>query len=106
MKNWLKHSKLFIVLIAFACSATCGAGDLLATVFRSPPEGAKPAIGWFLGEFITTDHGITQALEALKRVGFGGVVFYEQVFTDRPGALKSLSSEWLRVSASRSKVGA
>ena len=63
--------------------------------FVSPPAAAKPAIWWFWGESITTDQGITRDLEALKRVGFGGVVLYEQVFTDRPGALKSLSPEWL-----------
>ena len=28
-------------------------------------------------------------------MGFGGVVIYEQVFTERPDALKSLSQEWL-----------
>ena len=50
---------------------------------------------WFWGESVTTDHGITQDLEALKRVGFGGVVLYEQVFGDGPDALKSLSPEWL-----------
>jgi hypothetical protein len=50
---------------------------------------------WFWGESVTTDQGITQDLEALKRVGFGGVVLYEQVFADAPDALKSLSPEWL-----------
>ncbi len=50
---------------------------------------------WFWGESVTTDHGITQDLEALKRVGFGGVVLYEQVFSNAPDALPSLSPEWL-----------
>ena len=67
----------------------------LPSDFVSPPSAAKPAIWWFWGESVITEHGITQDLEALKRVGFGGVVLYEQVFTDRPGALKSLSPEWL-----------
>ena len=63
--------------------------------FAHPPDNVKPAVWWFWGESVTTNHGITQDLEALKRVGFGGVVVYEQLFTDRPGALKSLSPEWL-----------
>ena len=50
---------------------------------------------WYWGESVTTDHGITQDLESLKRVGFGGVVIYEQVFADAPDALKSLSPEFM-----------
>ena len=69
--------------------------DPLEKTFLVPPVESKPAIWWFWGESVTTDHGITQDLEALKRAGFGGVVVYEQLFTDRPGALKSLSPEWL-----------
>jgi hypothetical protein len=69
--------------------------DPLAASFAVPPASAKPTLWWFWGETVTTDHGITQDLEAMKRAGFGGVVIYEQVFTDRPGALKSLSPEWL-----------
>lgn len=67
----------------------------LEAAFASPPVAAKPAIWWYWGESVTTEHGITQDLEALKRVGFGGVVIYEQVFADKPDALKSLSPEWL-----------
>lgn len=90
----------FLWLSAFLLSTASGVAQAqalgaLEKVFVAPPAAAKPAIWWFWGESVTTDHGITQDLEALKRVGFGGVVLYEQVFTDRPGALKSLSPEWL-----------
>ncbi len=71
------------------------AEDTLQQDFLAPPVNVKPAVWWFWGETVTTDHGITQDLEALKRVGFGGVVIYEQTFVDRPDALKSLSPEWL-----------
>ncbi len=71
------------------------AEDTLQRDFLAPPVDAKPAVWWFWGETVTTDHGITQDLEALKRVGFGGVVIYEQTFVDREEALKSLSPEWL-----------
>ena len=37
--------------------------------YVSPPDAAKPSIWWFWGESVTTDHGITQDLESLKRVG-------------------------------------
>ena len=76
-------------------AATTPTPDALEATFKNPPVAAKPAIWWFWGESVTTEHGITQDLEALKRVGFGGVVIYEQVFADKPDALKSLSPEWL-----------
>lgn len=63
--------------------------------FKTPPAAAKPAIWWFWGESVTTEQGITQDLEALKRVGFGGVLLYEQVFSDAPDAYKSLSPEFM-----------
>ncbi len=81
-----------------AVAVICGnalAEDTLRQNFLAPPVNAKPAVWWFWGETVTTDHGITQDLEALKRVGFGGVVIYEQTFVDRDEALKSLSPEWL-----------
>jgi hypothetical protein len=64
-------------------------------VFMNPPDAVKPSIWWFWGESVTTSEGITKDLESLKRNGFGGVVVYEQLFTDRPGAFDSLSAEWL-----------
>lgn len=78
-----------------ASQAATSSPDTLAQSFLKPPAETKPAVWWFWGESVTTDHGITQDLEALKRAGFGGVVIYEQLFTDRPGALKTLSPEWL-----------
>ena len=75
-----------------------GAAPALALepeLFKTPPSAAKPTCWWFWGESITTEHGITQDLEAMKRVGWGGVVLYEQVFNDSPDAYKSLSPEFM-----------
>jgi hypothetical protein len=81
--------------VATRAVAAEAVSDDLKAAFVSPPVSAQPRAWWFWGESITTDDGIAKDLEALKRVGFGGVVIYEQVFTDRPDALKSLSPEWL-----------
>jgi hypothetical protein len=93
---------LLIASLTGACHAITHAappaGSTLADMeaaFQTPPVACRPSIWWFWGETVTTDAGITRDLEALQRAGFGGVVIYEQVFTDRPGALKSLSPEWL-----------
>jgi len=79
-------------LIGFTASAQT---DSLSVNFKQPTNMAKPMVWWFWGESTITEHGITKDLEALKKVGFGGVVLYEQVFKDDPDALKSLSPEWL-----------
>ena len=94
---WNANRWLVVLALVFTGTlrGTAVDQDALENTFLAPPTAAKPAMWWFWGETITTDHGITQDLEALKRVGFGGVVLYEQVFGDGPDALKSLSPEWL-----------
>ena len=89
--------KLLLAAAVCGCAhaAAVAVADPLAESFLTPAAACKPAVWWFWGESVTTDHGITQDLEALRRAGFGGVVVYEQLFTDRPGALRSLSPEWL-----------
>jgi hypothetical protein len=92
----LRKATNLLLTTAFVLVETIAVAESsLRADFLAPPAASNPAIWWFWGESVTTEHGITQDLEALKRVGFGGVVLYEQVFTDRPGALKSLSPEWL-----------
>lgn len=86
---------LFALLVPVVANTSVAATDPLAASFATPPDAARPTLWWFWGETVTTDEGITKDLEAMKRAGFGGVVIYEQVFTDRPDALKSLSPEWL-----------
>ena len=93
MRQFVKLA-MWLATAAIICGNAL-AEDTLQQDFLAPPVPAKPAVWWFWGETVTTDHGITQDLEALKRVGFGGVVIYEQTFVDRDEALKSLSPEWL-----------
>jgi hypothetical protein len=93
MRQFVKLAMWLVAAVII--SGNTFAEDALQQDFLAPPAKAKPAVWWFWGETVTTDHGITQDLEALKRVGFGGVVIYEQTFVDRSDALQSLSPEWL-----------
>ncbi len=89
----MNTTALLACLLALVGAMTAGA--LEPSSFKTPPAAAKPACWWFWGESVTTEHGITQDLEAMKRVGWGGVVLYEQVFSDAPDAYKSLSPEFM-----------
>ncbi len=91
---WKLFAAICIGIFTLGWVFASAASDLEKN-FVTPPDPVKPAIWWYWGESITTDHGITQDLESLKRVGFGGAVIYEQVFANSPDALKSLSPEWL-----------
>lgn len=97
MQSGLKTFATLCLLFAGLVPSMRGAepDDVIGLHFAQPPMEAKAKIWWFWGESVTTDAGITQDLEAMKRAGFGGVVLYEQVFSDPPDALKSLSPEWL-----------
>ncbi len=92
--NLARLLALFVALTPLTPRVTAAA-DPLAAEFAAPPLASRPSIWWYWGESVTTDEGITADLESLRRVGFGGVVVYEQVFADRPDAFKSLSPEWL-----------
>ena len=50
--------------------------------------------GGFFGETETTREGITADLEAFKKAGVGGVVYYDQVHGKGEGADKVFSPEW------------
>jgi hypothetical protein len=49
----------------------------LAQDFASPPASARPWVYWFPLDGNITSNGITADLEAMKRVGIGGVLYME-----------------------------
>ncbi len=57
---------------ALPCPAA--ASDDLAHNFASPPDSARPWVYWFWVDNNVTREGITADLEAMKRVGIGGVL--------------------------------
>ena len=46
--------------------------------FENVQDSARTKTWWFHGETETTKEGITADLEAFKRAGIGGVVYYDQ----------------------------
>lgn len=63
--------------------------------FSTPQDTARTKVWWFHGQTETTREGITADLEAFKRQGVGGVVFYNQVHGKQTGrALRVFSPEW------------
>ena len=45
--------------------------------FSHPVDSTRTKVWWFHGETETTREGITADLEAYKRAGIGGVVYYD-----------------------------
>ena len=74
--------------------------------FSVPSDIARTKLWWFHGETETTKEGITADLEAFKREGVGGVVYYDQQHGKGEHALPAFSPQWwdmFRFAASEAK---
>ncbi len=67
---------LSLLLAFFAAITTAPAADLKSD-FVNPPPSARPWVYWFWLNGNITREGITADLEAMKRVGIGGVLIME-----------------------------
>ena len=67
----------------------------MKATFAAAPDSTRTRVWWFWGETVVTREGIKADLESFKKVGIGGVVLYEQLFSSSPEAIKSMSPEWL-----------
>ena len=66
----------------------------LADEFASPPDAARPWVYWFWLNGNITREGITADLEAMKRVGIGGVLIMEVDQGAPAGAAGFSRPEW------------
>jgi hypothetical protein len=69
-----------IVLVGLLLSTAAfaaGAPDPLERNFLAPPSSAKPWVYWFPLDGNITRDGTTADLEAMARVGIGGVLYME-----------------------------
>jgi hypothetical protein len=67
------NTKLLIAVVLTLCSAPLMASDLSAQ-FANPPKSARPWVYWFWNNGNVNKAGITTDLEAMQRVGIGGVL--------------------------------
>jgi len=66
----------------------------LAASFAQPPDDARPWMYWFWINGNITKKGITADLEAMQRVGIGGVLLMEVTRGEPGGPVKFMSAQW------------
>ena len=91
-RSWTTAGLAFIMV----CCSWRGAvaGPQLEQGFRTPPESARPWVYWFWLNGNITREGITADLEAMKRVGIGGVLIMEVDQGAPLGPVKFAGPEW------------
>jgi hypothetical protein len=77
----------------FANTTEAAGTDTLETGFRQPSPDARPWVYWFWLNGNITSAGITADLEAMKRVGIGGVLDSVQCRIDLRHYWRSASQE-------------
>lgn len=70
------------------------ASDELAQAFAKPPASARPWVFWFWLNANVTPESITADLEAMQRVGIGGVEFMDVDQGVLPCAVKFMDDSW------------
>lgn len=89
--------KQFLLILFLSLSVSV---DIFASLneikrdFITPPDSTRTKVWWFHGEDTVTHEGITADLEAFKRQGIGGIVYYDQVHGKGANAPKLLSQQW------------
>ena len=88
-----------LALLAMAAQQPSAAAEPPAEVsleqgFRQPPESARPWVYWFWLNGNITREGITADLEAMRRVGVGGVLIMEVDQGAPVGPVAFMSPQW------------
>jgi (4-O-methyl)-D-glucuronate---lignin esterase len=78
----------------FAAALPARAADDLAQGFARPPDSARPWVYWFWLNGNITREGITADLEAMQRVGVGGVLIMEVDQGTPPGPVPFAGDKW------------
>ncbi|MGZ5554729.1 MAG: glycosyl hydrolase [Candidatus Aminicenantales bacterium] len=94
------NKRLVVILVALVVLALCVAAcapkkvDELRAGFVKPPDSARPWVYWFWLNSNITREGITADLEAMKRVGIGGVLIMEVDQGAPVGKAAFMGDEW------------
>jgi hypothetical protein len=91
----VKRTILIFVMTLLALKVSASSVSELERGFLHPPDSARPWIFWFWLNGNITSNGITADLEAMKRVGIGGVVIMDVDQGTPKGPVTFLSPEWL-----------
>lgn len=70
-------ARCLLVALTLAAPLSTPAADDLESGFRTPPPSARPWVYWFPLDGNISSNGITLDLEAMQRVGVGGVLYME-----------------------------
>lgn len=86
---------LLIAVTAFFVTFFARAGNW-ENNFQHPPANARPWVYWFWNNGNVTSNGITADLEAMQRVGIGGVLIMDvvQPFAPPRGTAEFMDPEW------------
>jgi hypothetical protein len=95
MNKRLQVAFVMLVMVAL-CLAACAPKkeDPLRAGFVKPPDSARPWVYWFWLNSNITREGITADLEAMKRVGIGGVLIMEVDQGAPVGPAAFMGDEW------------
>jgi hypothetical protein len=88
-----KHVLIALVAL-FTLSCAAPKVDKLAQDFVKPPDSARPWVYWFWLNSNITREGITADLEAMRRVGIGGVLIMEVDQGAPVGQAAFMGAEW------------
>ncbi|NPV46394.1 MAG: hypothetical protein HPY69_05530 [Armatimonadetes bacterium] len=83
-----------VLLALLLLTARSLAADDLASNFARPPDSARPWVYWFWLNGNITREGITADLEAMQRVGIGGVLIMEVDQGTPLGPVAFAGPEW------------
>lgn len=87
-------SRLCVLLLLACCAANAQTPDELQRGFASPPPSARPQTWWHWVNGNISKQGITLDLEAMQRVGIGGVEIFNVGVGLPAGPVPFMSDQW------------
>lgn len=91
-------SRAKILLLSMVLTIrVCSGADALEQGFGHPPDSARPWVYWFWINGNVNREAVTADLEAMKRVGIGGVLIMEVDISTPKGLVRFGSPEWLEM---------